>query len=274
MRFSRASRAIAFSALLAATLSYANAQAPAAAPGEALHFDVISVRENKTGEGGMRWQTTASAYIGTNVTVMTVLMGAYGLRSDQISGAPGWVSSTRYDVEGKLVDANFKMRDLKKKQHEELLRSILIERFKLKAHIETRDAATYDLLVAKGGSKLKPVEPADPNHPEVFTGKGVPRGGFMFGNGMMQANALGISQLATQLANELERTVIDKTALTGVYDYKLTWAPDPDAPSTDSTAPNLFTALQEQLGLRLQPSRGQVETLVIDHIELPTSNEE
>jgi uncharacterized protein (TIGR03435 family) len=152
-----------------------------------------------------------------------------------------------------------------------MLQSLLADRFKLVFHKETREEQIYDLVVDKGGSKLKVA---------VDTVKGSPQG-LRAGRGEVTGMAAPMQQLSNFLSEQLGRSVIDKTDLDGKYDFTLKWMPDPlasggssgpDAIPLDPSAPSLTAAVQEQLGLKLQPTKGPVEILVIDHVEKPSEN--
>ena len=159
-----------------------------------------------------------------------------------------------------------------------MMQAMLADRFKLKAHRETKDLPMYALVVAKGGFKLKD---ADPNntYPNGIKGPdGVSHAGMMMmRRDMLTAQAVPISSLAGNLAGQLHRIVLDRTGLTGKYDITLRWSPDEmsneqqDAATTIS-APSIFTALDEQLGLKLESTRGPVDAIVVDHIEMPSEN--
>jgi uncharacterized protein (TIGR03435 family) len=153
-----------------------------------------------------------------------------------------------------------------------LLKPLLEDRFRLQVHRETKVSQTYELVVAKNGSKVKQATPGD-TYPNGFKGlDGVPRPGTFFLNlgqqDQLTFQALPMAKLAAILSNQLESHVADKTGLTGDYDFVLHWASEdhPDA------GPSIFTAVQEQLGLRLKSAKLPVECLVIDHVERPSPN--
>jgi uncharacterized protein (TIGR03435 family) len=145
-----------------------------------------------------------------------------------------------------------------------MLRGLLSERFQLIARQETREDSVYELVVAKGGSKLR--EGTETS------------GGIRIGLGRLTGASAPMFLLVNQLSRQLERTVIDKTALTGKYDFTLKWEPTagpggPDAaPPSDSLGPSLFTAVQEDLGLKLQSAKGGVNVIVIHRLEKPDAN--
>jgi uncharacterized protein (TIGR03435 family) len=252
-------------------------------------FDVVSVKSNKSDNGGMRIMFKADGYSATNVSVKLLIQTAYGIRQDLISGGPGWLESAGYDFEAKVagpdVDA---LKKLTPEQRRSMLQPALADRFKLKVHTETKQLPVYEIVLAKGGSKLKEATAGDTYANGIKGPDGVGRGGMMrFGPGQLTAQAVPLTSLANMLSQQLHRTVLDKTGLTGKYDLELNWTPDqgadpmfkgPEASpqrgdaAPDSSGPSIFTALQEQLGLKLQSAKGPVETLVIDHVEMPSEN--
>lgn len=211
---------------------------------------------------------------------------------DSIVGLPGWAKTQRYDIEAKLTgEQAAALESLPKeeqgKQRQLLEQSLLENRFKVKVHFETKQAQVYELVVAKGGSKLKE---GDASTSGMTGPNGKPlEGSFlrMMGRGKVGAQAFGIGALANFLSQGptgLGRRVIDKTGLTGKYNFTLSWSTDPGMSSgsvdglkvapgqEDSNAPSIFTALEEQLGLKLQPATATVDVLVVDHIEQPTAD--
>jgi uncharacterized protein (TIGR03435 family) len=252
-------------------------------------FDVVSVKSNKSDNGGMRIMFKADGYSATNVSVKLLIQTAYGIRQDLISGGPGWLESAGYDFEAKVagpdVDA---LKKLTPEQRRSMLQPALADRFKLKVHTETKQLPVYEIVLAKGGSKLKEATAGDTYANGIKGPDGVGRGGMMrFGPGQLTAQAVPMTSLTNMLSQQLHRTVLDKTGLTGKYDLELNWTPDQGADpmfkgpegspqrgdaAPDSSGPSIFTALQEQLGLKLQSAKGPVETLVIDHVEMPSEN--
>jgi bla regulator protein BlaR1 len=145
-------------------------------------------------------------------------------------------------------------------QRRQMMLSLLIERFHLKAHTQMETLPVYELMIAKGGPKFAQAAAGPPGAHIHGLGKTA-----------FAANNLPMAGLASYLADRVHRTVIDKTGLTERYDLALKWSAD-DAPETTDAAPSIFTALQEQLGLKLQPAKGPVERLVVDHVEMPSAN--
>jgi uncharacterized protein (TIGR03435 family) len=252
-------------------------------------FDVVSVKQDKSGTGMMRLMSKPDGYSATNVSAKLLIQVAYGIREDLISGAPGWTDTTRFDFDAKVAGSDVDvLKKLSPEQRRSMLQPALADRFKLKVHNETKQLPVFELVVAKGGSKLKEAKPDDTYANGIKGPDGTSRGGMMrMGPGQLTGQGVPVATLVNLLAQQLHQTVIDKTGLTAKYDLELTWAPDQDSgpmfkggdgspqrtdAPPDSTGPSIFTALQEQLGLKLQPTKGPVETIVVDHIEMPSEN--
>ena len=207
------------------------------------------------------------------------IMKAFGI-SPNIAGrivGPDWINGTGYAIQGKPPDS---IRDAMKtmtlaermKENELMEQSLLADRFQLKAHFETREMPVYELVVAKGGSKLK--EEPDPIKHQIGMGVSSFRG-----TGVTIHNLTDALECAADIGG---REVIDKTGLTGFYEFSLKWTPlqtaaapggeSGSAPPSDVEGASLFTALDEQLGLKLVPAKGPGQVLVIDHIEKPSEN--
>jgi uncharacterized protein (TIGR03435 family) len=252
-------------------------------------FDVVSVRPNKSDNGMMRTMFKPDGYSATNVSPKMLIQMAYGIRQDLISGGPDWVESAGYDFDAKVAGPDVEvLKKLSFEQRRSMLRPVLADRFKLKVHTEIKQLPVFELVVAKSGSKLKEATPGDTYANGIKGPDGVGRAGTMrMGPGQLTGQGLPITSLVNMLSQELHHTVIDKTGLTGKYDLELTWTPDQGSDpmfkgtdgaqqradaAPDASGPSIFTAVQEQLGLKLQSTKGPVETLVIDHIEMPSEN--
>jgi uncharacterized protein (TIGR03435 family) len=184
------------------------------------------------------------------------------------------MSTERYDINAKPEDA------ASQEQVKLMVQALLADRFKLQFRRETKELPTYTLVVAKGGPKLKRYVETDGDG----DGSGGGRGGTMrmMGRGHFEANGIPVSGLANQLSQALGRSVIDKTELKGNYDFKLDWTPDEIPPGVrpvgDHPTPapadgtSIFAAVQEQLGLKLEGSKGPVEILIVDRVEKATEN--
>lgn len=240
-------------------------------------FDVVSVRENKGDGHMMSWRSTDDGIDIQNLSIKNVIASAYDIKQFLISGGPSWVNSTGFDVQARVAAEDVPVfKKLSAAQRGFMLRKLLAERFHLVVHVETKTLPVYDLVVAGGGPKVKASAPDPPPDPDADpTAKPKPRGWISMGSGMVKLNDMPLSGLANELGYSLDHPVIDKTGLTGKYDLSLKWRPD-NQPASDGNSgddlPGLFTALQEQLGLKLEPSKGPVDTLVVDHVEKPTAN--
>jgi bla regulator protein blaR1 len=197
----------------------------------------------------------------------------------RILGAPSRVKTQRFDIEAKVAEADVpKLDKLTVEQRGLMLRPLLEDRFNLKFHQETKDLPVDALVIAKGGSKMKQSTSDNP----------IANGLRLMGAGHLESKGVSIEFLAQVLSRQLGRSVLDETGLTGKYDYTLEWLPDAappmagggesgqpgnlNAPPPDSSGSSLFTALQEQLGLKLESQKGPVSVIVIDHIEEPSPN--
>jgi len=261
-------------ALCFAVVSSALAQTPPA-PSHTPAFDVISVKPNKTTPGGafgmVTLEFTADGFRGTNVPVHALLLQAYGLHEGQIVDEPAWVKSEVFDIQAKVAGpdvAAFKA--LPYDQRQAMFQQILAERFNLAAHRDTRELPVYALSVARSGAKLKE-SPPDPSLPA-----GAKSGGRTgMSSGRIVAQRTTLSELAAMLGVQLGRNVIDRTGLNAAYDFTLQWTPNSVAsagPVPTDAPPSIFTAVQEQLGLKLESAKAPVPVLVIDHIDKPEEN--
>jgi uncharacterized protein (TIGR03435 family) len=195
---------------------------------------------------------------------------AYGVNENQIKGGPPWIDSLAYEVVAKPErpdpgSAQAAPGNAAWKRMQERLQSLLAERFLLAVHKDAKPGPVMALVIGKDGSKLEPTKQ-----------EGVPPG-TMRSATQIVGRAGTMQMLATVLTNWLGRPVEDRTGLTGNYDYILSYARDPDPlgdhPAPDAPgAPSLITALQEQLGLKLESARGSIETLVIDRAQKPSAN--
>ena len=244
----------------------------------AFAYDTASVKPNLAGSSSTHESIHTDRYLGTNLTVAMMLETAYGLTAaEQISGLPGWAGSAHFDVQAKVdaeTLARLKTLDAQDNQaaRQQMLQGILADRFALKVHRETKEMAVFVLEAAKGGVKFKPADPNDKYANGMKNAKGEPRGAgsMSTGNGTLTAQGEPVASLAGYLSSLLHRKVEDRTGLVGNYDFQMKWSRDEDAATAE--APGLFTALQEQLGLKLDSSRGMVETIVVDRVEQPVAD--
>jgi uncharacterized protein (TIGR03435 family) len=271
-------------------------------------FDVVSIKPTPPSDDEvlvMLFPDGDSFHAFHGATARMILRTAFGVEDDYIIGAPSWVNTNRYDVEAKVAPEDApKLDKLNAEDRRAMLIPILVERFHLKYHHETRERSTYALVVAKGGPKLVKGEPDPPggakpaegepnppyaagrNHPEDPTKEHYR---IMTVPGRIEADSMPMDVLADQLTRLqlLGRTVVDKTGLTGNYNFTLQWTPDSAPPSvmgsaasglahaenaTDAAPLSLFTAIEEQLGLKLESEKDSVDVIVIDHIDPPSPN--
>jgi uncharacterized protein (TIGR03435 family) len=254
-------------------------------------FEVASIKPNHSNESGHRDSISRGKYIGRNVTVKSLIERAYGVSDYQLFNAPPWISSDTFDIDAKvedsLADTMQKLSPAERTNQIKLIfQSLLADRFGLKITHETKDLPIYALVVAKNGPKLTPTK-----LPPLGSGTAAQqsqRGTDVTGKGPeSKAVAVGvtITQLVAILARAPElagRVVLDETGIKGEYDFTLDWTRDdlsvnedsssPSAPAKGASSPSLFTALQQQLGLKLESKKGPVDTIVIDHVERPSEN--
>jgi uncharacterized protein (TIGR03435 family) len=216
--------------------------------------------------------------VSLGVTTETLIAMAYNiptLAKGRIVGGPDWLNVGAYDIQAKIPDAEFaamqKMRPEQSRERRQLMeQSLLADRFKLKAHFETREMPVYALVLAKSGSKLTP---AKEDETENIAVSGDAQESEMNATAAKSDNLMRLLQIQPDVG---DRLLVNQTGLTGAYNFTLKWTREQpggsDPGSSNADAPSFFTALQEQLGLRLVPTKAQVEVIVIDHIERPSEN--
>ncbi len=235
-------------------------------------FDIISVKPHRSGGDETSMNTDDMHFHATNVPLKLLLTNAYGIRAGLISGLPAWAEKTNWDVEAKMLTPGPATKGevsdhaREKAEYETRLQSILVERFHLKVHEAVKTLPVYDLVVTNGGVRFKETQ--------APVGK---RGMMLMNDGSLSATGSTMSALAESLSEEVERTVLDKTGLEREYDLDLHWTPEDravtasEAGVTDAPPP-IFTALQEQLGLKLVAGRGPVKVLIVDEVLMPKAN--
>jgi uncharacterized protein (TIGR03435 family) len=243
--------------LIAAALSLTSAQAQP-------KFEVASVRPNNSDEK-MNYGVRGNSLSGTNMPLVGWIEIAHKVRDYQIKG-PSWISVEKFDIEARAASGS-------SAGVMSMLQSLLADRFKLTLHRETQQLPVYDLVVDRRGLKMKPSADQTPWVGDFPRGSpdGRPTTGAsptVLAPGRFEGKAIPMSMFITLLSDALERPVINRTGQTGRFDIDLHYAPGSD---TDSS-PSVFTAMQEQLGLKLESAKGPVEVLVIDHIERPSAN--
>lgn len=258
-----------------------------------LTFEVASVKPSAlSGPGPVPMQIQMMPGGGlraNNVTLILLLTLAYDVRDFQITGGPSWLASERYDIQARSgsasdapasADAMRNMTDEQRKTYQEQmrqrLRALLADRFQLVIHHETKEVPVYALVVAKGGPRFQEAKEGAPNN-----------GRMRLGRGEVNGDGVQMDFVAQVLSNQVRRPVLNRTGLKGKYDIKLTWTPDmpqgfgpPGAPPPgveappppDPNGPTIFTAVQEQLGLKLESQKGPVDMIVIDRAEKASAN--
>ncbi len=261
------------------------AAAQSSAAAEPFKFDVVSIRPSDPNVRPklISFQFTDDGFVATNQSLLMTLLFQYQtelqLDASRIVGGPDWMRTLSWDIHAKVSASD--IGEWSKLSHDSsteakerrraTIQAMLADRFKLKTHVETREGTVYALVIAKGGPKVKPSSSDGPVQMH------------MKHEGHLVVERVEIGALVPLFAQELGHLVIDKTGLTGKYDLTLDWAPAQSttaAPvdvghasaASDSTAPSIFTALQEQLGLKLEVQKGPAEYVVIDHLEKPTEN--
>lgn len=275
------------------------AQSPAA---QTAKFEVASVRPNSSGDNKMMSQILPGGrYNAINIPPRLLIMNSYGLQEQQLVGAPPWISSERFDVVAKAEgDLGPPVSRDGPSRLQLMIRALLEERFKLKVHREPREVPIYSLVLARPDGRLGnglTVSTVDCEAlvaarrsggapPDVPKPGERPQCGARVGFGELTAGGQPLQELVSLLSATVGRSVVDRTGLTGRYDIALRWTPDRvlqraagtassepirvNGVEIDPNGPSIFTAVQEQLGLKLESERGTVEALVIDHIERPT----
>jgi uncharacterized protein (TIGR03435 family) len=247
-----------------------------------LTFDIASIRLGQTPTGNVHVSVSSpprsSRFEATNLPIKALLQIAYGFEAP-VSGAPDWVANTFYTIQARSdAAADARLATLPENEvrleKRNAIRVLLAERMDVKTHLETRNTAVYYLVVAKGGVKMQtspaPPPPAEgeappPLPPANFGSQGSQHGLELTGSDAPMRAILGV------LSWMMEAPVLDKTGLTGLYNYKIQFGRDWSANDPESW-PSIFTALQEQLGLKLEAVHEPVPNLVVDHIAKPTEN--
>jgi uncharacterized protein (TIGR03435 family) len=231
------------------------------APATEPTFEVASIKPNQRNDGKWRAERTADGYSAKGVSLLRLIQDAFEIFDrNLISGGPAWLDTDTFDLEAKLNPADIphepqKLRDVEKGA----LRALLAERFNLRVHHSSKEFPVFNLIIAKGGPRLHEVRPEDVKYDGCF----VSRSGY---------EGCSMAAFANWLRYKSGRTVLDKTGLTGRYDFSAHWTSDATTGGAESSGPSIFTALQEQLGLKLEPSTAPLDILVIDSAEKPSES--
>ena len=237
-------------------------------------FDIATIKPSNATDGHTHVyrHPDDGGFQAGNISLKGLLEFAYGLPTTRMIGGPEWIGSAKWDVQAKSsgdVDQAIHGLGVKESlaEKQKMVQALLADRFHLTLHDETRELPLYALVVAKGGPKLKLAE----------------ANGTSIGTGNSHISILGgesVTILAQELAKVLGRVVLDKTGIQGRYEITLRWTPENGPPDKlnggsspeETNGPSIFTAVQEQLGLRLDPQKGPVGVLVIDRVAMPTEN--
>jgi uncharacterized protein (TIGR03435 family) len=223
-------------------------------------FDVASIKHSDPDDHSSGFQTQGQRIYFENETVSRMISYAYGVHAKQVVDAPSWFGSEHFDIRG-VADVEGVPNDA---QQKEMLRKLLTDRFHLQFQKGKRELPCYAITVAKGGPKMT-ARQSTQGLPDQTGRSNGGRASWRFTNNSME-------DLAEFLQFELDRPVVDQTGLKGKFDFNLTWTKD-IAPATEENAPpGFFTAIQEQAGLKVEPSKAEVDVLAITHVEQPSAN--
>lgn len=272
----------------AASLFSGRAQAQATAPVAGTAFDIASVKPANPEARGTRIMMTPGGGVNiSNAPLRELISFAYDVRNFQITGGPGWLGSERFDILAKMESSGDEpapggprpseaQMTKTAEQARQRMQALLAERFQLVVHRESKEMSAYALTVGKSGPKLKEA-----------TGEVPGQRGVRMQRGQMNVQSGSLDLVTRVLSNELRRPVVDQTGLKGVYDFELKWVPETPAPgpsdsggpgpgaapaASDSAGPSLFTAVQEQLGLKLEARKVPVEMVIVDRADKPSAN--
>jgi uncharacterized protein (TIGR03435 family) len=246
-------------------------------------FDVVSVRQNKSGTNAFRSRSTPDGISVENASLLMLIREAYAMMNsldDRFLRVPDWAGKERYDIQAKVDPSDIaELPKLDATQRGLMLQALLADRFKLVTHREVKEQPVYALVIAKNGLKLTEAKPDDTNPDGAEEGHGNKRpNAIHMSRGHLAAQTISMRDLEVILTQITGRTVLDKTGLKGNYDVILNFAPVDGQPTLlngvpqEETRPSIFTALQEQTGLKLESQKASVEVLVIDHVERPSEN--
>lgn len=233
-------------------------------------FEVATIKPSKPGRPGKAFLVRGREFHTFNTSLSDIVTFAYGLHEKQIIGGPAWIKTDKYDLLAKPEGEG----QPNAQQWKIMVRKLLADRFQLKFHREKKELSVYAITVGKHGPKLTKSQ-SDPN--------GLPGLFFSRPGELHVRNATMVDFARVMQGAVLDRPVVDQTGLSGKYDFTLTWTPDesqfagmgiriPPPPNKADAPPSLFTAIQEQLGLKLKATKAPADVLVIDHVEKPSPN--
>jgi len=253
---------------------FAHAQGPAV-EAKQYRFEVETIKPNARRDGSWKLEFTVDGFTAMGVPLRKVIEEAYGTYDrERLTGLPPWGESELWDIEAKFDAATVSdYKDLTIDQRRQMLRALLAERFKVATHHETRDIDAFALVIAKDGPKIKQTPPEKIPEFEVKGSDGLVT---QSQRGVVEITGTSMKGLAGWLRGPAGRIVLDKTGLPGRYDISLRWTPEDFSATAmsapDTGGPSIFSALQEQLGLKLQLGKFPMDSLVVDHAERPSEN--
>ena len=220
-------------------------------------FEAAAIKAGDPAAPNSGWNQSPGRITIENMTLRPLVEYAFDVKEYQITGGPKWADTARYTIVAKMehVDAETATRMSADPNIRAAMRVLLADRFQMVSHLETKELSGYALLPAKSGFKLKPVEPK--NNTSNSTG-----------NGRATFDHATLAAFAEGMCDVVDRPVVDETGIAGVYDIKLRWSPD----DREAKGPSLFTAMQEQLGLRLEARKVPAKLVIIDKAEKPTED--
>lgn len=240
-------------------------------------YEVVSVRENHNPDPAWRMEFTADGVSALDVTLEYALQEAFGLYDDRLwSGGPAWIKEKRFDIDAKFDVTKYPKPTLE--QRRAMLQQLMKDRFKLVVHHETKQFPLYALVLAKRGPLFKETIDENLRHSDTW---GVMCMHTRSRRGVLEMSGCPMDALASSIGGlaqgDLGRKVVDKTGLKGHFDFRLSWTPMMSnglstPPNGPDGGPSIFTAVKEQLGLELKPITGPLDTIVIDHVEMPSEN--
>lgn len=253
---------------VAGSMSFAQATHPA--------FEVASIKPSKTNDNWFWNVTPGGRILCRNCTLKRLMVLGYRVQEYQIVGGPAWISKDQFDIEAKPNTPSTPS-DVDPRQ---MLRGLMEERFHLRVHTENRNGPVFALRVVKNGPpRSVDQSPPEETQPPLGRNSAMPRGALQMTAGSTFGKAIPICLLARFLGQTLGRPVIDETGLAGRYDIDIHWTPESfsinlptGAPAPEEDGPSLFTALQEQVGLKLESTTGPVQQLLIENVEWPSEN--
>ena len=271
-------RRLAYASLLVGVPAAVCAQPPGT-PSSSPAFDVVSIKRNTTGPSPSSGAAAPGQLSLTHFTLRMLLRTAYRMPLDRIEGGPAWVDQERYDIIARAQG------EPSPEQRQLMLQRLLAERFQLVVRTETREMPVFALVLARDDRRLGPqlrpstldcavLRAATPGAPPALPANDRPVCTGRTGPGSIVASGVTLAEVANNISTLAQRPVVDRTGLSGAFDLDLKWAPGENLqslrdPAALPDAPSFVTALQEQLGLKLEPSRGSVEMLDIQRVERP-----